>query len=310
MPASPPRRAASVVAAAAALGLLGAAPATAHQAHGAGHHRHGHAHHGHGAEQHRHGHAHPKQIDYVNLGDSYSAAIGTGGVVESAPGSGCYQGDGPDHVSALDAKKRVELLLDAACAGATTDEIRQTASSPAVTAALAEAELVTLTLGGNDVGWIEVIRACSRQGSAPACDDLIARAPQRIEAAAASVGETVAAIDARTRGQVVVPGYPHLFSEDPGSSLISPQRAEQLNDLTDELNDALEEAVEHGDAAEFVDVTSRFEGHAVDSGDPWIYYEPADPENPNNLHPTERGYLFGYLESLENETDLGRPGRR
>ncbi|MFF0945236.1 SGNH/GDSL hydrolase family protein [Kocuria sp. CPCC 205300] len=304
MSASLPRRAASAVATAAALALLGAAPATAHQAHGAGHHGHGTEHHRHG-----HGHGHPKQIDYVNLGDSYSAAIGTGGVVESPPGSGCYQGDGPDHVSALDAKKRVDLLLDAACAGATTSGIRQVVSSPAVTAALAEAELVTLTLGGNDVGWIEIIRACSLQGSAPVCDGLIADAPQRIEAAAASAGETVAAVDARTRGQVVVLGYPELFSEDPKSPLISAQRAEQLNDLTEELNDALEEAVEQDDAAEFVDVAPRFEGHAVDSGDPWIYYDPAAPGDPNNLHPTERGYLFGYYKALKDEIGLGHLAR-
>ncbi|MEX5271019.1 SGNH/GDSL hydrolase family protein [Kocuria sabuli] len=303
MSAPLPRRAASVVATAAALALLGAAPATAHQAHGAGHH-------GHGTEHHGHGHGHPKRIDYVNLGDSYSAAIGTGGVVESPPGSGCYQGDGPDHVSALDAQKRVKLILDAACAGATTDGIQAIADTAPVERALRKAELVTLTLGGNDVVWIDIIKACSLQGSVHACDALIADAPRRIEAAAASAGETVAAIDAKTRGQVVVLGYPELFSEDPESPLISAQRAEQLNDLTERLNDALEEAVEHDDAAEFVDVAPRFEGHAVDSGDPWIYYDPADPGNTNNLHPTERGYLFGYYKALRDEIGLGHLARR
>jgi hypothetical protein len=165
----PPRRTASVVAAAAALGVLGAAPAAAHEAHGAehrghgtGHHRHGQGggteHRGHGhAEDRDHGaehhdHARPKQLDYVNLGDSYSAAIGTGGIAPSPLGGGCPQGDGPDHVSELDARKGVELILDAACAGATTDRIEEIVGTAPVEGALGEAGLVTLTLGGNDVG--------------------------------------------------------------------------------------------------------------------------------------------------------------
>lgn len=341
MSAPLPRRTASVVAAAAALGLLGVAPATAHQPHGAeqhghgtGHHRQDHGHakghgqghghgHGHGAEHRGHGHGHtkghghggghhdpgrPEQFDYVNLGDSYSAAFGTGGVAPSPLGSTCLQGDGPDHVSELDAQEGVALILDAACAGATTDRVEEIVGTALVEAALREAELVTLTLGGNDVGWIDVIRACSLQGTAEACYTAIDGALPRIEAAAASAGETVAAIDERTRGEIVVLGYPHLFSEDPSSPLISPERAEQLNELTDQLNAALEEAVEEKDAAEFVDVVRLFEGHAVDSADPWIYWNPADPRDPNNLHPTETGYLAGYYAALTSEVDLGHQG--
>lgn len=304
MSPSRPRRAASAVAATAALCLLGAAPATAHQSHGAGHG-------GHSTEHRSHGHGHPKRIDYVNLGDSYSAAIGTGGIVASSLGPECRQGDGPDHVSALDELSRVHLLVDGACAGATTDQVQEIASRQPVRTALRRAELVTLTLGGNDVGWIDIIRACSRQGTDAACDVAVGAAPARIDAAAESAGETVAAIDAGTRGQVVVLGYPRLFSADERSPLISPERAEQLNDLTDDLNDALEEAVEADDAAQFVDVTEYFEGHAADSLEPWIYFNPSDPADPNNLHPTATGYLAGYYAAFtaEVELDLRHRGR-
>jgi lysophospholipase L1-like esterase len=324
MSAPLPRRTASVVAAAAALGLLGVAPATAHQPHGAGHDGHGTEHHGqgHGAEHRGHGHvvghghgaghhdrARPKQVDHVNLGDSYSAAIGTGGIAPSPLGSECLQGDGPDHVSELDAQKHLKLVLDAACSGATTDRVEEIAGTAPVERALRKAELVTLTLGGNDVGWIDVIRACSLQGTDEACDTAVDSAQRLIMPAAKSAGETVAAIELRTEGEVVVMGYPHLFSEDPSSPLISPQRAEQLNDLTDDLNNALEEAVEQVDAAEFVHVAELFEGHAVDSADPWIYWNPADPTDPNNLHPTETGYLAGYYTALTSEVDLVHRGR-
>lgn len=303
MSASLPRRTRSVIAAAAALCLLGAAPAAAHQSHGAEHD-------GHGAGHRGHGHTHPQRIDYVNLGDSYSAAIGTGGIAASPPGSECFQGDGPDHVSELDAKNRVTLILDAACAGATTDGIQEIAGTAPVERALRRAELVTLTLGGNDVGWIDVIEACSRQGTAEACDEAVDGALPLIETAAASAGETVAAIDARTCGQIVVLGYPRLFSGDAASPLISAERAVQLNALTEDLNDALQEAVEEDDAAQFVDVMAYFEGHAADSADPWIHVDPTDPADPGNLHPNESGYLAGYYAALTSEALLGDGGDR
>ena len=51
--------------------------------------------------------------------------------------------------------------------------------------------------------------------------------------------------------------------------------------------------VEKKDAAECVHVTRLFEGHAVDFPDPWIYWDPANPTDPDNLHPTETGCLAG-----------------
>lgn len=281
-----PRRGLSVLAATAALGLLGTAPAAAH----------------------------PHRIDYVNLGDSYSAAIGTGTVTGPPPGSGCPQGEGPDHVSALDARRRVELLVNAACPGATTDQVQTIASSEPVAAALREAELVTLTLGGNDVGWTDYLRACSVQGGttapAGACDGLISQAQARIDAAAVSAGETVRALDEATCGTVVVLGYPHLFEGNEDTAYFSAARATQLNALTDELNAALAGAVTDGtDDVIFVDVAERFAGHGVDAADPWIHFDPAAPEDPDNFHPNEAGYLGGYYSAFKSSVGLRHLGR-
>jgi len=253
----------------------------------------------------------PRAVDLVNLGDSYSAAFGTGSPAPLPSLSGCYQGGGTDHVDKLAAKNRVNLLLDAACAGATTDDVRAMATSPAVAGALGEAELVTLTLGGNDLGWGDYVKACSTRGEAAlagACDALLLQAPERTALAAASAGETVAAVDAATEGQVVVLGYPHLFDGGQDTAFISAERIAQLNHWTDELNAALAAAAE-ANGAVFADVTENFTGHGADSAEPWIYFDPAAPGDWENLHPTESGYLSGYYPALMSVVSPGRLAR-
>ena len=166
---------------------------------------------------------------------------------------------------------------------------------------------MTLTLGGNDIGWGGFIEACSAPaeaayGPAP-CDAKLAEAPALIASAAASAGKTVAAVDAASDARIVVLGYPHLFDDRADSPLISAERAAQLNDWTDELNAALAAGVEE-EGAVFVDVTDRFRGHGVGSADPWILFGPDAGDH--NLHPTERGYLSGYFPGLLGQAARAR----
>lgn len=276
MPSSLTRRAASTATVALALAVGGTAPAAAA----------------------------PAEIDVVNLGDSYSAGIGTGGVTASPlfplppDPLACLQGTGTDHIERLAAHPRVNVTLDAACSGARAQDVQTLASVPLVRDALADAELVTLTVGGNDARWGEIITACSAPfeaayGSA-SCDALLTQAPMLIAAAAAAAGETVDVLDAATEARIVVLGYPRIFDDRQDSPLISAERAAQLNALADQLNAALEAAVE-AEGAVFVDVSDRFRGHGIGSADPWILFEPGNPEN---LHPTEKGYRSGYLPGL------------
>ncbi|MFI7483613.1 SGNH/GDSL hydrolase family protein [Kocuria sp. M1R5S2] len=250
----------------------------------------------------------PSTVGVVNLGDSYSAAIGTGGISALPLPGPCLQGQGPDHVDKLDAGPRFDVRLDAACSGATTTQIRALAGLPAVGAALAGADLVTLTLGGNDLGWTQIVLQCSALGHPALCDTLLAQAPTAIDAAARSAGQTVATIDEATDGTILVFGYPRLFDAQEDSALMPAARAAQLNALTDQLNAALRSAVE-AEGAVFVDVAQRFQGHGLGSADPWIHFDPADPFDPNSLHPTSRGYLSGYFPALMSGVSPGRLAR-
>lgn len=240
----------------------------------------------------------PRTIELVNLGDSYSAAFGTGGLQQVDGLPGCVQGTGRDHVDKLGSHPRVEVTLDAACAGYTTTEVRDLVSEPLVADALAEADAVTLTMGGNDILWGQFIEACSAPAEAASgpepCEAMLEKAPALVAGAAASAAETVAALNASSDARIVVLGYPHLFDDRQDTPLISAGRAGDLNDWTDRLNAALAAGVEE-EGAEFVDVTDRFRGHGVGSAEPWILF---DPESEHNLHPTERGYLSGYFPGL------------
>ena len=248
----------------------------------------------------------PPTVDVVNLGDSYSAAIGTGGRQQVAGLPGCHQGTGTDHVDELAALPRVEVALDAACSGAEAGDVRTLASVPFVHDALAAAELVTLTVGGNDARWSEIISACSAPFEASSgsgtCDTLLVQAPAFIASAAAAAGATVDVLDAATDGRIVVLGYPQIFDDGQDTPLVSAERAAQLNALADELNAALGAAVET-EGAVFVDVSDRFRGHGIGSADPWILFEPG---NPQNLHPTETGYRSGYFPVLLSQVARAR----
>lgn len=252
------------------------------------------------------GHHHGKRIDYVNLGDSYSAGFGSGDIT-AGPFPGCLQGDGPTHVTRLAARPGVRLLADAACAGATPDDVAAIAA--ALRPQLATAELVTLTLGGNDLDLGGIVLACSIRGTDLACGQAVSAAHRSLPAITTSVRSTLRQIDRATRGRILVPGYPRLFSPQFGDTpVITAANARQLNRLADQLNRAVR-AGTRGTRARFVPVTGAFTRHGLGSATPWIHLNAVDPSDPLNLHPTTAGYLYGYYPAVLRHAHLHRWAR-
>lgn len=244
----------------------------------------------------------------VNLGDSFSAGIGSGEVTSVSVRPHCLRGDGPNHISELDAHPQVTVLVDAACSGLDSAGIGAILDEPLVADALSRADVVTLTIGGNDVPWAHAIVACSSFNTEEMCEVSLRQSAAGIEHAADAAGTTVARIGATSPGRVVVLGYPHLLDPAPRGVPMAPERAGQLNVLTDELNAALRAAVE-AEGAAFVDVTERFAGHGLGSGEPWINLDLGNPAHSGNLHPNRDGYLSGYLPALMDELGLPPTGR-
>lgn len=287
-----------------------AAPAVAggyghNSGHGSGHgngHGSGHGHgHGHGS-----GHG-GRMVDYVAFGDSYASGFGGGPLLDE-----CRR-TAEGYPSLLDALPRVELDADRSCAGATAlstppaapegpvDLPEQIAAATAAGELTRQTDLVSVTIGGNDVQFGTVVAACAGAALPATCAPAIAQVQAfAVETLVPQLQENFAAIRAAApRAEVVLTGYPHLFEgTTPGALSIEAQNL--FNAGTDALNGILAQQV--GDGT-FVDVTAAFQGHGIGSAEPWIL-----ADGPFALHPNAAGYREGYLPALTAALDLDPRG--
>ncbi|MFJ7751442.1 SGNH/GDSL hydrolase family protein [Arthrobacter sp. NPDC097144] len=267
--------------------------------------------HGHGNGPGR-GHGRDKTVDYVAFGDSYASGFGGGPLLDA-----CRR-TAEGYPTLLDALPRVELDSDQSCAGATA--LTTDPAPPAgpvdlpeqITAAISadllnrQTDLVTVTIGGNDIRFTDVIAACAGPAIPDTCAPALAAAQAFAETAVVpQLQASFAQIrDAAPRAELVVAGYPHLF-EGSTPGILSVEAQNLFNAGTDALNAVV--AGQVGDGT-FVDVTAAFAGHGIGSADPWIL----DITDPFALHPTATGYSEGYFAAITSAVDverLGHPGR-
>ncbi|MGH3653561.1 GDSL-type esterase/lipase family protein [Glutamicibacter sp.] len=248
----------------------------------------------------------PDAIEYVNLGDSYSAGFGSGAIT-AGPLPGCFQTDGVSHVDAIAGLPGVHLAIDAACAGFTSGQVAQAAAY--VSDYLAAADLVTLSVGGNDIAWSSTLMACSNFGNPSLCESMVADATEELAGVTGQVQRTLAQLDRQTAGNILVLGYPRLLTNSVGDqALITAANARKLNKVADSLNRAIRDATQ-GTSAKFIPVLGPFNNNAVGSRDSWLYLDPGNPADSFNFHPTTTGYLEGYFHALRPHLQLNQLAR-
>jgi lysophospholipase L1-like esterase len=223
----------------------------------------------------------PAAATYVldGLGDSYASGYGVAPSFTTA----CGRSDAA-MAPAVDGRMRLALDDFVACAGAkTTDLVPQ----GQIAALDADTDVVTLSIGGNDIGWSQSVVACLG-GTDAQCAGSLALTRGRITGVLAGRLDAIYdRVDAAAPGaHVYVTGYPRLFSPAYGAVLgASPAEQEVLNEGADVLNATIRAAAEaHGYT--FVDVTERFLDHGVNAPEPWLI----GPTGPGSFHPNERGY--------------------
>ncbi|MCU1437965.1 MAG: hydrolase family protein [Naasia sp.] len=227
-------------------------------------------------------------IDYIALGDSYAA--GQGVLPYSDPA--CKRSK-LGYPALLDKVPLVQLRANVSCSGALTSAV--SAQLAAVgPAALAGAEVVTISVGGNDLGAGAVFGACVANPDPPACAALVGGTPDRIAGVAAGLAGALAAVKAQApKARIVVTGYPQLihqpaFGSHPQAALIA-----QVNAGSTALNTAIKAVVaQAGSQVRYADVTGFFAGHGVGSRLPFII-GPGSPTSPNPdaFHPNALGQL-------------------
>jgi lysophospholipase L1-like esterase len=191
-----------------------------------------------------------------------------------------------------DKLRDVELTLNAGCSGWTIDLVK--ANLPVT--ALQEAEVITLTVGANDLNTTTLLLACLTDPSSLAClaavgDVTAALTDGTFAAELADLVLTIRAI--APDAKIVLTGYPLLFDASHPFAAVANPLAAALN--------AVIAGVAAATGAQYVDVTAAFAGHEVGSADPWLNFNPDNPLDPANFHPTGEGYRHGYFASLVSQ---------
>jgi lysophospholipase L1-like esterase len=231
-------------------------------------------------------------VDYAALGDSYSSGVGAGSY---DPASGtCYRGSN-SYPTLWKKGHAVAKYTFVACSGATTADVLNTQ----ISALPSTANLVTVTVGGNDAGFVDLVATC-KIASAKVCSAAASVAVAYVRTVLPTkLTSTYAAIKAAApNARLVVLGYPRLFEEVGlcGVFSMTPANRVSMNAAADALDTVIKSQAE-GSGASFVDVRSAFSGHGACASTAWINGLVL-VNTQNSYHPTAAGYSSGYLPAL------------
>ena len=214
----------------------------------------------------------PEGARYIALGDSYAAV---GGLAPSAPGSAEDCGQTVNNYAHIVAEAKGYELTDVSCGGAKTKDMYERQKEwtpPQLDALTADAELVTVMIGGNDSdvfgGTVEnCIKATFQLPIIDApCTHRIGEAPITTvrEVTYPAVKQVLTSIREKApAARVLIVGYPWLV---PAQGECLPQMPVLASDmpyfrrLQSELNGAAARAAEET-GAEFIDMAAASEGH-------------------------------------------------
>ncbi len=201
---------------------------------------------------------------YVALGDSYSSGVGTR--VYYNDGTSCQRS--PDAYGPKISAARGYALTFEACSGAKTSDVNANQLGPLNSVT----KLVTITIGGNDAGFSNVILNCAVYYFT--CGSSINTANAFIQNQLPGLLDTTYSnIRSRaTTAHVVVLGYPHLFTSDGQTcnfNALTSGNEKKLNSTADLLDGVISgRAAAHHFT--YVDPRSAFGPHEVCSSSEWL----------------------------------------
>ncbi len=242
---------------------------------------------------------------YVAMGDSYSSGEGASKQYLGNSGdTGCHRAPGAYSQDLQQDFTFQDGASFVACSGATTDGVMNgwhgegsqlDALSPRTT-------LVTLSAGGNDAHFADVMTKCVLDahfspgdlwpGHAPHPDrcqgqqqdiqnsmnDMFGGSPSKYQRFLETIHEKA------PNARIIVVGYPHLFPDPPTGNYATINKGDQqfLNGVEEQLNNKIRETVNAVDnefygngqqkmgSVEFADNTDGLKGHEITTKDPWI----------------------------------------
>ncbi|GCD90309.1 SGNH/GDSL hydrolase family protein [Nocardioides sp. LS1] len=224
---------------------------------------------------------------YVALGDSYSSGVGTRSYISD--GTSCQRSTYA--YPSLIAAARGYALNFRACSGAKIPDV----TNSQLSALTASTSYVTISVGGNDAGFSDVLTECAQPWWSSNCDGAINTAQAYINNTLPGALATLySSIRSRAaNAKVVVVGYPRLFQGEDcnAATWFSPAEETRLNQTADLLNSKLASAASARGFA-FANPTNAFIGHAVCDSVEWLN----GLSNPisESYHPNRSGHSSGY----------------
>lgn len=212
----------------------------------------------------------PEPLRYVSLGDSYSAGGGLVGAVEPC-------GRAPGAYPGLVAGRAQFEASFHACDGATTADVldreQHAGEGRQIDDVPADADVVTLSIGGNDIGFGPVITECA-VGS-QSC----VRFDRQVTAQLTALGPRLTRLYRSVRerapfAEVLVLGYPRLVPDPDQTGLdvcagLTAEEARWVRQKGAELDGVVRGATEAA-GVRFLDAAAIFAGHEACTAEPWM----------------------------------------
>ncbi|MCK8681615.1 SGNH/GDSL hydrolase family protein [Streptomyces lichenis] len=234
---------------------------------------------------------------YVALGDSFASGAG----VPEQTDTGCARSS-RNYPALLNAELAPTAHRDVTCGGATTVHLTSAQSPtapPQFDALSADTDLVTLTIGGNDIGFADIIVRCVTLGlldinGRPCRTSYTWTGQDQLAAAIRDTAPRIAAaidgVRARApKARVLVTGYPAILPDDGGNCpftvSIAKGDAPWLRDTHKRLNTMIAQSAA-AQGADYVDTYTPSIGHDAckPAGTRWmepLFTSAAAPFHPN-----------------------------
>ncbi|TQL70083.1 lysophospholipase L1-like esterase [Nocardioides albertanoniae] len=227
--------------------------------------------------------------EYAAVGDSFAAGNGTRNPDLSLACSRSSDAYGPQ----IAAERASTTLVFPACGGAVTGDVVNTQSK----SLSAETDWVTISIGGNDIGFAELLLSCGSSFDEPSCLAKVDEVNQRIDT---ELGAKLdAAYDSVKQGApgatVISIGYPRFFGADiscPDADGISPNEATALNGLADNLEAEIADRSRVA-GIQHINPIQQFSGHDICSSSPFLNGK-AELSATDAYHPSPEGYSNGF----------------
>ena len=231
-------------------------------------------------------------VNYVALGDSYSSGLGAGSMISSS--GSCDRSTNAFSQLWANANHPASYV-SVACSGATTSTVISTQLS----ALSAATTLVSITVGGNDVGFSSTMETCVLESTSNCVAAIQAGEAQISSSLPGDLSNVLGDIASDApNARVIVLGYPDLYDLSKSSTCIGLSTTDRtdLNQAAGDLDAAIQTAASaHGDA--FVDVRPAFAGHNICDSSPWLHSVNILDVS-ESYHPTAAGQADGYLPAF------------